>query len=295
MNYSRISLPVRHSTRAHWAPVYYYPIAGSNDRFTVAVAAISTKGSEAVVVEAPGLNRLRCLFGQEAEVSLNIIDVFLSSLRSELDRRGIEALVSETSSLSSFEIGQPDIGSGMSVSDIAASWVHQLSALHLDSNTALEENTSPKPIREGRLITSVKSSAIQKFPFLRDRFNYSFRPEGNHLPVKIGFRGSHIVANFERFIPKNISYSVDHVRSKLWSLAIHRDQAPEASHLDHEMLLLCKPGNDNFSKGSFRDVIDRASDDLEREADRYEIRLRSLSSVDEIANTLVRAEMRAAE
>ncbi len=293
---SALVIPKRHGLRASWAPLYYYPIAGSQDRVTVAVIAVSDDGSQVAVSKAPGLERLYCLFGEKAEMPLGIIDRVIEALKKDFGERRIGALTEPSLLFSGFEFGEVRVGSGQGIKNISDAWIKQISLLsvarmedqNMETDTVLAEKQSVAAEREIRLVPSVKREVLSRVPFVSGEFNYLFRSRGKAVPVRIGFHGRGLVADFSRLSTRSLSASFEKIRSKLWVLADHRDEAREMANVPHEMLVLRKPQSELTRDERF--AIDGACHDLEIEADRREIRLRPLTSISDIAERIVDAE-----
>lgn len=294
---SALVIPTKHTVRAKWAPLYYYPVLGSQDRLSVAVVAITEDGSQVAVVEAPGLQRMYCLFGEKAEAPLKIVKIAIDALKRDIAERRIFALTDPKPLFTGFEFGELRAGSGFSLYEIAKQWINAVSML---SDNQSKDNQSRieipviaelKPAeRGGRLLPSVRKEVQSRIPLISGEFNYTFRSRTKVVPVRIGFLGRNIVADFSRISTRSLSNNVERIRSKLWVLADHRDEAPNMMDIPHEMLLLRKAANDPSVSRSELKAIDEACHDLEIEADRRSIRLRPLTSVEDIAERIIEAE-----
>ncbi len=293
---SALTIPKRHAVRATWAPLYYYPVMGSQDRLTVAVVAISDDGSQVAISRAPGLERLHCLFGEQAAAPLALIDHVIEALKNDISERRGHALSEPKLLLSGFEFGEVKAGSGQAIKNIADAWIKQISILSVtDDDPASNVNSLPyttghivAPGREAKLVPSVRREVLARVPMVSGEFNYQFHSRGKVAPVRIGFHGRGLVADFYRLNSGTLAGSIERIRSKLWVLADHRDEAREMSHVPHEMLVLRKPQADLTREE--RKAIEGACHDLEIEADRREIRFRPLTSVSDIAERIVQAE-----
>lgn len=81
---SKIALPKPHSLRAKWAPLYFFPVAGSSDRLTIAVIVIDRDG-KGIVLQAPGLSRLNCLFLEQGSTYVSVARLAIESVQKKLE------------------------------------------------------------------------------------------------------------------------------------------------------------------------------------------------------------------
>lgn len=294
---SALVLPTRHTVRAKWAPLYYYPVFGSPDRLTVAVIAFTDDGTQVAIAEAPGLHRMHCLFGEQAKAPLSLIKGTIDALKKDINERRISALTEPKLLFSGFEFGEMRSGSGFALNDIAQRWVNAISVFSAEKNAPAEIEVSLPTVvelrpseRSGRLVPSVRKEVQARIPLISGEFNYSFRSRTKVVPVRIGFLGRNIVADFSRISTRSLSNNVERIRSKLWVLADHRDEAPNMMDIPHEMIVLRNSASDPSVSRSDLKAIDAACHDLEIEADRRSIRLRPLNSVEDIAERIIEAE-----
>ncbi|MET3411636.1 hypothetical protein [Methylobacterium sp. 1030] len=280
---SNFILPPRHTYKATWSPVYYYPVIGSNDCYTVGVVAFGDNG-ESIVLEANRLASLNCLFGTAAEQHVQFIRMSLDCLRDEIKDRGPAFFEQEMNLGGLVRLGQSSRGSGFDLRSIALSWLSKISTLHfsdtLDIALLREErvlaDTATK--KEPKLVPAIREEITVINPKLAVNFNAEFHPKGRLLPVRLGYSGEKIVANFDRIPQRNLGAALERIRSKLWLLAEHRDQTLHETSKSHEMLVVPAASIDRQTGEHDMDFIGKACADMEKEADRREIRFRQFAS-----------------
>ena len=282
-------IPRPHAKRAQWAPLRFYPLSGSSDTLTVAVFAIAEDGEVAIAV-APYEQPLDCLFGKHSDKPKSLLQHAVEMAQIQLKEVGNPRLQNITLPFSDFELGEAQVGSGASVQDIAEQWMARLSMLSHWSTVQERENekSTSQSEKSTKIEYAVREAVQSKNPLLVNYFGSRFRPKSKKLPVKLGFENSLFVANFGRLgAPGShqLSPQIERIRSKLWVLAEHRDECDTNRITPHEMVLLREAPQNHAP-----DIEARVSDacyDLEMEADRREIRLRPMSSVNEISNHIV--------
>lgn len=290
-----VLLPKPHTLRAKWAPLNFYPFPGSGDRLTIAVVVVGPDG-KSVICEAEGLTRLNCLFGNEAAKYISYARQGIQALR-ELAGSDVSGVLERNVSLGgAFELGPFQPGSGHDLQEIAHAWLNKVSMLATapeydrgGTELALAQESFTQ--RRPRLIPAVREEMAAIAPLLIDNFARSFQPEGKALPVRIGYKGTKIVADFSRLDASSINSSLERVRGKLWMLSEHRDQTRHEHYREHEMLVIRKTASDERYSPRELSILDRACDDLMEEADRREIRLRPLGSPKAVAQRIFQAEM----
>ena len=297
-----LKLPPAHSIRANWMPLNYYPLIGSNNCLTVAVIVFSENG-EKCLVEANGLDRLRCLYGPSADGHLAFLRIAVDTLRSRLEDLQLKT-VSEFDLGSSLIFGEVRVGSGHSLSEIGRNWLKKISLIHGETLDSFElslvaqsysvsdedEGGLAGAATEKRLLTNLRAEVQSMAPKLVSNFNKTFQPKNRILPVKLGYSGDHLVADFDRVAPKGLGPSLSRIRSKLWVLAEHRDQTRHQSYRAHEMLVVPSERYQPLQSGRDADTFEKACSDIEQEADRRDIRFRRFANSHEAAQHIFRTE-----
>lgn len=294
------------AVRASWAPIFIEPLAGSGERLTVAVVAANTDNF--FVARANRLDRLKCLYGNEAQGIEFAIDVSLDAYDSMLAEVGLSAMRDPEWIFASIHLGQIRDGAGNSVEEIARQWLAYSSSFHDQPTPGLiaktaelrgfgSEDLAPVSVIRDRLPKLVHDYVVERQPRLSKAFSdvsiqvaQGRRRRKSH-EVNIDFYGAKIVANLGTLVAGGIGTSVEHLKRKMWDLKVARDQhGSPLLHLRHEMLVQ-HPANDDPQLSQRQlDNLNEALSELERQADLEQLRLRPLTTVREIGEHILRAE-----
>jgi hypothetical protein len=295
------------SVRAHWAPMLLSPISGSCERFVVGIAAVNSDGFHLEIANA--LERLQCLYGDDAAGAVNAVLIAGKYLESDLARRSIEAIVSPDPAISGISIGECREAEGLSLQSLAQSWMVALSSLHSAQNA--QDGLTVRDMSELVAATDGTGSG-DRLPFLvcdyvrakRKGFGGYFsadlregrakRIKGGSHRVIIDFAGPKLVANFGTLKAGALTSSVHLIKRRLWDLKVERDKEP-ALHLSrvHEMILQRPPKNDPQVSEKQQANIAEAFAELENQADQEDLRLLALDSVQEIGNRILKYDVAA--
>lgn len=294
----------RSKVDAKWAPLLIQPIEGSYERLVFGVAVVSSDGFHLEV--ANRLDRLKCLYADQSKIVISVIEWTVESLRADLAKRSIEALAKPNFPFSGVNIGELRNGEGESLKQIACSWMVSLSSLYTDEYSEefeLElverfvEDARPRSGGGDRLPILIKDYIKEKraglVPFFSEdvRLERKRRSARRGAEVNIDFAGSKLVANFGTLQANGVSASSGRIKSRLWELKVNRDADwDRGQDRYHEMLIQIPPKNDpQFSAKQMRNVAD-ALETLEEQADQEEIRIRSMTSVEQIGDHLLELE-----
>jgi len=294
----------RSKVDAKWAPLLIQPIEGSYERLVFGVAVVSNDGFHLEI--ANRLDRLQCLYADQSKIVISVIEWTVESLRSDLAKRSIEALLEPSFPFSGVKVGELRNGEGESLEQIACSWMVSLSSLYTDKYSEdfeLElvergvEEVRPKSGGGDRLPILIKDYIKEKrvglVPFFSEdvRLERKRRSARRGAEVNIDFAGSKLVANFGTLQANGVSLSSGRIKSRLWELKVNRDADWERGQdRYHEMLIQIPPKNDpQFSAKQMRNVAE-ALETLEEQADQEEIRIRSMTSVEQIGEHLLELE-----
>jgi hypothetical protein len=103
--------------RAKWAPVLISPVEGAWDRLVIGVAVANSTGF--YVRPANSLDRLRCLYGDQAEAAIFASVVALEHLEHAFATFGEGAFDSGAPAISLVSMGPVSDGEGQSLEDTA--------------------------------------------------------------------------------------------------------------------------------------------------------------------------------
>ena len=293
----------RRSIRARWAPVLLEPIAGSYERLVIGVAVVGENGFHLELANA--LDRLTCLYSNDAHWVVYAIQLGAEYLKQDLARRAAEAITDPQPAISSISIGECRDAEGESLEAIGASWMHALSSLYRDkieSSETLASVVDEDVGGEGdggadRLPSFVMNYVRERregyFQYFRAdlREGRGRRLTGRSHEVLIDFSGSKLVANFGTLRAGGIVKSVHLIKRRLWDLKVERDREPNVVMVrQHEMILQSQPLDDPQVTSRQHASVQEALQALEKQADQEELRLRALNTVAEIGEHVLMAE-----
>jgi hypothetical protein len=288
--------------KAVWVPILLRPILGSPEQFVVGVVAVNETGF--YVARANQLNRLFCVFAEEAHSAILAAEASLDALSTDLATRSLEAVRDFRPMFSGVSCGEVTEAQGESLEKIASSWMSSLSSLYSTQEPValmLSDNvlSAEDPYRErqrDRLPGLIYDYINSRRPGLASFFSEEIRDRtmrrrSNASAVLIDYAGSKVVANFGTLLISNHPMSVDRIKRRLWDLKVSRDAEREPFvKRDHEMLVQHPTSSDpQFSPRQLERISD-ALRTLEEQADQELIRFRPMHTVQEIGEHLLERE-----
>jgi hypothetical protein len=299
--FSSASFPSFQSgVRARWAPILLEPIAGSYERLVIGVAVANADGFHLEMANA--LDRLRCLYADDAEAVGYVIDIVARQLRDDLAARSIQAVVEPQPPISGISVGECREAEGESLGAIAASWMRSLSSLYRDEIILPDAVLADDAVAQAEGVADRLPSLVMHYVgerrlglsnfFSSDlRENRRRRLIGRSHEILIDFAGSRLVANFGTLQATGIARSVNLIKRRLWDLKVERDRDPQiAEGRQHEMIVQRPDGNDPQVTERQHSYLHDALAALEEQADQEELRLRPLTSVAEIGDHVLATE-----
>lgn len=289
------------SVRAFWAPVLLEPIAGSYERLVVGVAAVNADGFHVEMANA--LERLHCLYGEEAAAAVIAVHIAGECLRHDLALRSCDALREPEAAVSGVLVGECREAEGFSLQQLAASWMAALSSLY---DAAVQHDALvATPVYE-MAANADGSGSGDRLPFLvcdyvrnqKDSFSQYFsrdlqegrarRKKGASHQIVIDFAGPKLVANFGTLRAGSLTSSVHLIKRRLWDLKVERDrETHDAFSRAHEMLLHRPAKDDPQVTEQQQANISEALESLEMQADQEELRLLAMDSVPAIGQRIL--------
>lgn len=285
--------------RGRWAPLYVYPLVGSDERLVFGVVVISENDFHVEVANA--LHRLECLCAEKSDILRSVIELTATHLRQTLSEKGTDALAEFTPVVSGVTLGSFSSSLGPSLGEMAKDWLQSMSSLHIagtvEDTDVGEDEVQPETTTKNidRLPNMVFEYVAAHNPELSRFFRKDIRTKArrykNHEPL-IDFSGKKIVANFSTLNASKIASSIDMIKLRLWDLKAARGSEEilfQNTH-QHEILIHLPQENDpSISKSSYSRIRDAVSA-LEEQADTEELRLETFTSVKGIGQRIVSKE-----
>lgn len=289
--------------RARWAPIFLSPIRGSDERLVIGIAVVSERAFH--IEAANALDRLRCLYLDQADIVIQVTGIVLDHLRSDLATRGLQALTDYRPVVTGVSLGTLREGEGVSLESIGVSWMKALSSLYdtqgsgvlkelddADESFEAQYEALSGIDRLPKLVLEYVSSTKQSLEvFFRPDLSGRQRRRRSH-EVSIDFSGSRLVANFGTLQSGQIARSVGLIKRRLWDLKVQRDsEKDQPFSRSHEMLIQMPSENDpQITERQFEN-IHTALVSLEQQADQEELRLEAFTSVADIGQRVLDAEL----
>jgi hypothetical protein len=263
-----------------WRPVFWEPVVGTGERFTIgALVRINN------VVTAHQIMRddvLDCMFGKAATGVRALLQEALALVRLVAEAGFEEADVP----MEGFLVGQPRYTKPGSISEalkVCALMHSSLSAMDYfdesdEADTPLPEETSR------RFSTEVRASTLARRPELARAFGRTAVLTVGGLPVKFGFLSEVAIVHFSVFQPIRQAQSVRDARARLFELG----RAKTMSSVRSVALITAVPRSDEPTLGPrSRESALAYAREIEREADEEELRFIPVTTVDEAASRLI--------
>lgn len=306
--------PARRSVHAgEWVPLYLELQPGSGERLCIGVVAQDDRGCEIRPVEQ--LSDLACAFGRTAEALAWSAGIVIEEVRERIRSGGLDELSRWEHGIEGFVIGERHSGAGTDRSDLAllaltqVSLLSHLAVLNGQLRTALTEPIVAELVptygavsgtHGPRVDSEVRRIVSSLRPHLRERFGQTYRISQSSRPLRFGYVGRSLVANFAALTatsPGATSSQVDKAKARLWDLkqlqsGVLADSLPlKPSAMSYE-LLVHRPIH-TVSEAKNRDVpyfVSEAEEELLAEADKFEIRFRAFRTPNEIARSIIERE-----
>jgi len=275
----------RHPAGASWAPVLFEPIPGSEERLTIAVAAVNAEGDYrcqatinpkmvktvfqgecGFVKDVVSLTIANCeaFLGSNRELEAwepPLDGVFLGKVQ-DVEVSSLDELISYAVPFASFLYGESLNGKArQSAHEDSRGWDNQVKSIILRANTTLEHN-----------------------------FNVRVYLGNRDVPALFTFLSPTFAANLTSFTPGNLKSQLKDARAKLWSLNLLAD-APNYLFKPKARELLAGVGvTQDHPK---LPLLTEAVEELRDEAERREITVTQVNSVQRAAQHILDRAMAA--
>jgi hypothetical protein len=222
---------------------------------------------------------------------------------------GFDAGLSTPFGIEGLHLGEARIGAGESATDLMELALSQVSSLYGASTFSLiEEGMPARYMAEATepLVTKIRRQVVASRPEQKQRFGVSFRPSQASRPIKFGYVGKLLAANFASLdaqAPRTVTGQVDRAKARLWDLqqletgVLSDSPLGLPSTLRRELLVFRPRGGKSVVSGDLsfemKRAISEAEEELEAEADKFDIQFRPLRSADLIAKHILQVEQAA--
>lgn len=307
--------PSRQSNhRGRWMPLYMEPIAGTGERICIGVAAQDQLAT--IVKSVDDLSRLACAYGDQAHAFAWAAQLALMEAQDRVSKDGLTSLAQWEHSIEGLSVGASREGAGRDLGDLASLALLQVSSLartvYLGKEESFVEGVADALTSFADLVpygvsrdaapqleSQVKRLVVHREPRLRDHFGTVYRTSQAARPLRFGYVGRLLAANFASLTARTSSHAsmqVDKAKARLWDLnqlksGVLADSLPlKATSLSYELLVLRPFERIRDIKMPLAKVVREAEEELTAEADKFDIRFRPLNSSDDIAREILKRE-----
>ena len=290
----------KNAVKGLWKPIFIETILGSGERVTIGVMAISSDGKEWRILPAQGLDRLYCLFGDDADIIVYAAQKSLRYMRDDFSVRGVEAFEVPRRAFLSVQFGPATPGAGHSLDEIAETGLRACSSL----NNPMEiepfgDVDIPKGSKEPKLNTMLKEYVAIKNRKYLGYFDVPFSSPAHSPDVKrrIGFSGEAVVSNFYAINANQPRRSSRPIQSAILNLMVHRDSRSNDLFSsinecrDYAMIVMCPEDNGLWSESKINSM-EEMCEELEADCKIEGIRFVPRTKVSLIGDYLIDAENR---
>jgi hypothetical protein len=269
--------------RADWTPVYLEPILGSGEQLTVAIVVRAKDRAEIHPVIRP--EALRALYGEKAKGIRGIVELAIDNLTDYL--RTALPLEQWSSPISGVSLGKSREAASDDMAGILRQAIQLSASLSLlgPADVAAGEDESELQVASSTWTIQVREEIQKRRIDLLPYFNKSgkFFPDGE--PVRFGFLGRGVVAQFGVLRPGKIQPSVREARARLWEL----NRARKITEIKNVGLILHIPlPGDGLYNDKEHEAAERNTRELRREAQEGEVGLISVHNPEQGAEELLR-------
>lgn len=260
---------------ATWKPLYWEPVAGTNERIMAGVVVDFENSLTAHRILRDDV--LDAMYGKASGSPKNLIDTGLRLALKIAEVSGLENLKDTVLGLHPGEMRSTEAKDRSEAVRIAALMFSSLSNLDLiDEIDADDAPTQEETNR--RLSTAVREIVVKKRPDLDRYFNRSAKLVDQGDIVKIGFLSERAAIHFSVLHPTRQPASVKDARAKIFELF----KVKSYTGLNVSALILGLPGKDDPTLGNKQILnLNRNTEELQREAKSVGVDVKSIYSAEE--------------
>ncbi|SKC22505.1 hypothetical protein SAMN05216168_4540 [Kosakonia radicincitans] len=291
-NYEELmkSAPDFPTFEAKWAPVYFEPIMGSGERFTIIIAAYSKNGTYRVC-NAIRPHVVKAMYGEKHNHFNELIEIIIRSLESYLkEKNTFEGWVSP---FIGAELGNINSAQSSDMTGVLRQAIQLTASLSSLDFFATEEENDDKYSSENTWANQFKELVVYQQSSLEQYFNREFKVDGLARPSKIFYLSPKIAVNTDRLIPTNLANHLDRNKARILDLLAVKDH--DIFERNRFEFIVYRPQADEpiYSKSQFIKLAE-ALHALEEIGDKHSIRVIPVTTVNQAAIRLIQAEQQVA-
>ena len=273
------------SPGAAWAPVLFEPIPGSEERLTIAVAAVNAEGDYRCRATI-NPKAAKTVFQGASGFVKDVVSVTIDSCEAFLGSNGnLNAWEPPLDGVYLGKVQNVDISSLDELISFAAPFASFLYTESLD-------NQARRSVNEGarKWDAQVKSIILSANTKLEHNFNVRVYLGNHDMPAFFTFLSPSFAANLTSLTPGNIKRQLEDARAKLWSLHLLAD-APNYLFKPEVRELLA--GVNVTQDHPKRSLVTEAVEELRDEAERRDIAVTQVNSAQNAAEHILEMAMAA--
>lgn len=292
LNYNEFFTLAPHapSFRATWAPVYLEPMMGSGEKFTVIIAAYSEDGSVRVC-NAIRPHVVKAMYGNKHNHFNSIIEMIIQSLESHLKQyNNFHGWISPIVAARLGEISHAQSSDMTGILRQAVQLTASLSSLDFFSS---EDENDEKYSSENTWASQLKAKVINDQPSFEQYFNKEFKVDGQARAAKIFYLSANIAINTDRLIPTNLASHLDRNKARILDLLSVKDHDIYTRNTFEFIVYRPQDDDPTYGKPQFL-RLNEAIHSLQEIGDKHSIRVVPVTTVQQAAIRLIKAEQQAA-
>lgn len=290
-----------------WRPIFFHSNFDTPERLVAGI--VSCVDGEWHLQVANALDRLKCLYGKEAEVAIEAIQAGLAELEREL--RETRELPSALA-VSGLTYGDEHKSQSPDAASLSQRWLRTISALHdpsreyalsgvriIDGNEIeTASNKVSRAIERDRLSVLVFEDLVSRVPQVRSMFNPHVRKLSENENTRllshqayVAYDGKRLAANFSTLKAGRHKVSVDIAKRLMWDLEQHREQHDSLLGPQIHEMFLHHPNKDDpqITERQFANVMD-VVEMLQNEGERQKIVVKPFDDVERISADIIEIE-----
>ncbi|CNF27340.1 Uncharacterised protein [Yersinia rohdei] len=292
LNYNQLSSLAPKAPRysASWAPVYFEPMMGSGEKFTVIIAACGVDGSVRVC-SAIRPHVIKAMYGNKHSQFTSLIAVIINSLESHLSKEN--SFNEWKSPIFGAALGDVSLAQSSDMTGVLRQAIQMTASLSSLDFFSSEDENDERYSSENTWANQLKSQIISINPSFDPFFNREFKVTGEARAAKIFYLSHKVAVNTDRLIPNNLATHLDRNKARILDLLSVKDY----DLLDRSTyeFIVYRPQEDEptYSKSQFA-KLNEALFSIQEIGDKHSIRVVPVTTVHQAASRIIKAENQAA-